>query len=443
MYLRKCACASTVTGMTDTGDGTAVDTGTTGERRGLWRNRDFMILWSGETVSALGSSMSAFVYPIVGYSLTGSTTEAALAGTSYLLGGAATRLPAGALVDRWHRKRVMLLSAGAGALLYGVLATTMILGDLTLAHLLVTALLTGVARAFFDPAEAAAVRQVVPAQQLPAALSQNEARQHAASLVGPPAGGVLYAVARWAPFLADALSYLVTLAGLLLLRSALRAPEGRSGPTTLRRDIGEGLRFLLSRPFFRAVAISATLMNFAVAALFLVLTLKLLRAGVHPAAIGGIEAVGAVAGIGGAVLAPLLIRRVPTGRLVVAGCVLLLTGLAPMAFTNNVALIGGLLAVALVGLPSINAATYSYLVAVTPDRLQGRVNSGLMFSATAVQPAGPVVGGFLLALVGGVPAMLATTAVMAVGVLALALNGEVRRLPVPARWDTATAAEAA
>jgi MFS family permease len=411
-----------------------------GDAPRLWRNRDFMFLWTGETISALGSSMSSFVYPIVGYSLTGSATEAALAGTSYLLGGVTTRLPAGALVDRWNRKVTMALSAAAGMLLYGTLAAAMVLGRLTLTHLLVTAFLTGVARAFFEPAEAAAVRRVVPAGQLPAALSQNEARQHAARLVGPPAGGLLYAVARWLPFLADAVSYAATLVAVLLLRSPLRAPEGRPGPATIRRDVAEGLRFLLSRSFFRAVAISATLINFAVTALFLVLTLKLLRAGVHPAAIGSIETIGAVAGIAGAVLAPALVRRVPTGRLVVAGCVPMLVGLAPMAFTDDVLLIGGLLAVALLCLPAINAAIYAYLLAITPDRLQGRVNAGLMFSSTAAQPAGPMVGGFLLALFGGLPAMLLVTAVMAVGVLALALNPEVRRLPSPAQWDTAAPA---
>jgi MFS family permease len=409
----------------------------------LWRNRDYLTLWTGQTISAVGSSMSTFVFPIAGYALTGSTTQAALAGTSYLVGSVATRLPAGALVDRWNRRVVMAVSAGGGALLYGALVADILLGRLTLLHLLVVALLTGVAAAFLEPAESAAVREVVPTEQLPAALSQNEARQHAARLVGPPVGGLLYAAARWMPFLADAVSYLVAAAAVLTVRSPLAAPERGPQRTRILGEVTEGLRFLMSRSFFRAVAASATLINFAITALFLVLTLKLLRAGVHPAAIGVIETVGAVAGIAGAVVAPFLVRRVPSGRIVALGCLLLPAGLAPMALTNNVAVISGLLAVAMVGVPAINSATFSYLLAVTPDRMQGRVSSGLMFSATAVQPAGPLVGGFLLGWLGGSYAMLITAALMGLGVLALATNPDVRRLPTPDRWDTASEPSAA
>lgn len=409
----------------------------------LWRNRDYLTLWTGQTISAVGSSMSTFVFPIAGYALTGSTTQAALAGTSYLVGSVATRLPAGALVDRWNRRVVMAVSAGGGALLYGALMADILLGRLTLLHLLVVALLTGVAAAFLEPAESAAVREVVPTEQLPTALSQNEARQHAARLVGPPVGGLLYAAARWMPFLADAVSYLVAAAAVLTIRSPLAAPERGPRHTRILGEVTEGLRFLMSRSFFRAVAASATLINFAITALFLVLTLKLLRAGVHPAAIGVIETVGAIAGIAGAVVAPFLVRRVPSGRIVALGCLLLPAGLAPMALTNNVAVISGLLAVAMVGVPAINSATFSYLLAVTPDRMQGRVSSGLMFSATAVQPAGPLVGGFLLGWLGGPYAMLITAALMGLGVLALATNRDVRRLPTPDRWDTASQPSAA
>ena len=409
---------------------------------GLWRNRDFMLLWTGGTLSAIGSSMSMFLFPILGYAVTGSTTQAALAGTCYLVGSVTIQLPAGALVDRWSRRRVMVISSGMGAILYTVLAITLVADVVTLPVILGVAALTGVVSVVFGPAETAAVRQVVPSHQLPTALSQNQARQFAASLVGPPLGGALYAIKAWVPFLTDALSYAIA----ALTTSAIRHPLGRpdrveTQPTTIRADIVEGLRFLLSRGVFRAIVASAVLINFAAVAMFLVLALKLFRAGVAPAAIGSIEAIAAVAGIGGAIAAPWLIRRVPTGRIVLLACVLIPLAVAPMALTNNVAVLGGLLAAAFVGLPSVNAAIDSYLIAVTPDRLQGRVDSGLGFATSVLQPAGPLVGGFLLAQIGGKAAMLATAGLMAAGVLVLAASTEVRRLPTPDRWDATDQAE--
>ncbi|MGH3497142.1 MAG: MFS transporter [Nocardioidaceae bacterium] len=401
----------------------------------LWRNRDFMVLWTGQTLSVIGSSMSIFLFPVVGYSVTGSTTQAALSGTSFLLGSATTRLPAGALADRWNRRFVMSGSAGAGAMLYAGMTIALLLDVLTLPMLLATAFLTGVVSAFFAPAEAAAVRKLVSSQQLPTALSQNQARQFTASLAGPPLGGALYAITAWIPFLVDTLSYLTAAAAALTIRHPLAPPaDALSARLTLRADILEGLRYLLSRGVFRAIAASAALVNFAISSMFLVLTLKLLRAGVPTAAIGSIETVAAGAGILGALTAPWLIRNVPTGRIVLTSCVLIPAGTAPMAFSTNVVVLGALLAAAILGLPGLNAAIDSYLFSVTPDRLQGRVNAGLGFTTSALQPAGPLVGGLLMAWVGSTSAMLLTSAVITSGMLVLATCAEVRRLSTPDGW---------
>lgn len=127
----------------------------------MLRNSDFQVLWIGETVSQLGSTMSFFVFPLIGYAISGSTAQAALAETAYVVGQVATQLPAGALVDRWNRRRVLLAASASGAVMYGGLAVATLAGVLTIAQLSVVALLTGVAGAFFRPAETAAIRAVV------------------------------------------------------------------------------------------------------------------------------------------------------------------------------------------------------------------------------------------------------------------------------------------
>ena len=90
-------------------------------------------------MSTLGSSMSFFVFPLIGLAMTGSTTQAALAGGAYSLGQVASRLPAGVLVDRWNRRRVMVVSNLVGGVLYGSLAVAQLAHTLTLTHLVVVA----------------------------------------------------------------------------------------------------------------------------------------------------------------------------------------------------------------------------------------------------------------------------------------------------------------
>jgi MFS family permease len=181
----------------------------------------------------------------------------------------------------------------------------------------------------------------------------------------------------------------------------------------------------------------AVLANFAGEALFLVLTLKLLEAGVHPAAIGAIDTIGAVAGLAGSFAAPWLIRRVPSGPLAIGMGLLIVVAVVPMAFTNNVVVIGLLLAVALLGNPAGNAAVSSYLVATTPDHLQGRCQSALGFCASALMPLGPVLGGVAMAWWGGETAMLIAAGLTALAVLPLLMSRDTRRLSTPDRWPIA------
>jgi MFS family permease len=196
--------------------------------RELSRNRDFTILWTGETISELGSAMSLFVFPLIGYHLTGSTLVAALLEAAGLFGICAMLLPAGILADRYDRRALMLMASTSGVVLYGSLAVAGWLGALTVPHLAVVALLTGVAQGVFQPAQIAAIRGVVREDDLATAYSQAQARQHIASLLGGPLGGLLYAVRAWAPFLFDALSYAVSCFTLSRLRTDLR-PKPRAG----------------------------------------------------------------------------------------------------------------------------------------------------------------------------------------------------------------------
>ena len=400
----------------------------------LHRNRDFAILWSGEAVSALGTSMSVLVFPLVGYAVTGSTVLAGLATTAVLLGSVIARLPAGALVDRWPRGRVLLLANLCGAAFYASLAIAALAGRLTLRHLVVVGFLSGVTEAFIDPAASAAVRTVVPAQQLPVAYSQLQARQHGADLIGPPLGGALFSVARGLPFLLDAVSYAVCATSILFLRNPLPAPGAGKAREPLVADLTEGLRFVWHNTVIRAVMIWAALINVSVTLVLVTITLRLIRASVHPAAIGLVDAIAAGAGLLGALIAPMVITRMRTGVTAIATGLILGLIVLPMAWTTNVVIIGALLGAGCFLLPANNSGISAYFVAVTPDRLQGRVNAAVGFVATGIQPVAPILAGVLVSTIGGQAATLTGATVVAVSVLPLLTSTAIRQLGRPASW---------
>jgi MFS family permease len=399
------------------------------------RNRDFMLLWSGESVSQVGSAMSTLVFPLVGYALTRSTVQAGIATTAFLVGGLGARLPAGALVDRWPRDRVLLAVYLAGALAYGSLAAAALAGVLTLAQLVLIGFLTGVLEAFAAPATSAAVRSIVPAPELPAAYSQLQAQDHAAQLIGPPVGGALYSVARGLPFLADGVSYLIGAACVARVRAPLPPPPRQNRP--LRHDVAEGLQFAWRQVAIRVTMTWGSLFNFAMTYVFIAITLRLVRAGVHPAAIGTISTIAAAAGLAGAVVAPTVLPRVRTGVLTVTTGLALACIVAPMAWTTNVVVIGVLYAVGFFLVPANNAGISAYFVSVVPDRLQGRVNSAAGFMANCLSPLAPVVAGWGLAAFGGRGATLAGAGLVAASLVPVLASRTTRSLGRPAAWTVA------
>ena len=207
--------------------------------RQLARNRDFTVLWVGDTVSELGSALSMFVFPLIAYALSGSAiTAAARRGrlprrpvrdaAARGRAGRPARPPAdharrqrAPAARRTPRSRSRAHSARSPSPTWSA-----------------AALVSGVAAGAFNPAQTSAIRSVVSTEDLPTALSQNQARQHVASLLGGPLGGALYAVTRWLPFAVDALTFAIACVTVSRVRTDLSAPHRRREP--LRRQLTEG-----------------------------------------------------------------------------------------------------------------------------------------------------------------------------------------------------------
>jgi MFS family permease len=402
--------------------------------RQLARNRDFTTLWVGETINELGSSMSLFVFPLLGYHLTGSSVVAALLEAAGLLGMCGTLLPAGVVADRVDRRIMMLGSSLGGVLLYGSLAAAGALGALTVPHLMAVSLLTGVCSGVFQPAQGAAIRAVVATEELPTALSQNQARQHIASLLGGPLGGLVYAVRAWAPFAVDTATFAVSCVTVSRIRTDLRPPRPDGDRPRLRVQLVQGLRFIWDSRFFRSLMFFASATNLLVNGVFFVVLLRLIRAHYPAAQIGLVSTAAGVGGILGAIAAPYIIERARTGWLTVAIAWMCALPLVPLIWWSTpFAACASVFALLLLN-PAGNAGIGAYRVVHTPDALQGRVASAMQFTSISVMPLSPLMSAWLLTWLGGDRAVLVLVVMTLLVALALTLTRSIRSVPRPAQW---------
>jgi predicted MFS family arabinose efflux permease len=394
----------------------------------LRRNRDYLLLWSGQVVSALGSAVSSVAFPLLVLALTGSPAKAGLVGFAGTLPYFLVQLPAGGLVDRWDRKRTMIIADALRGVALGSIAVAAIAGVLTVPHIALVAFVEGSFFVLFTTAERSALPRVVATEQLPAALAQNEARTRGATLAGNPLGGALFGVAQALPFAADTVSYLLSVVTLLFIRGEFQE-ERRPRTTRLHREIAEGVRWLWAQPFLRAAALLVAGSNFVFQALVLALIVLAQARGASPAMVGVLLGLMGAGGLLGALVAPWAQRHLrPTA--VIIGANWVWAALLPLVAVVPWPLAMGVLAgaMAFVG-PAWNVVLGSISLALTPDGLRGRVSGVQGLVAWGPIPLGSLVGGVLLQWVGGVATTLMLGGAMLAVALAATLSPTVRRPP--------------
>jgi MFS family permease len=150
----------------------------------LRRNPDFNLLWGGQVVSDLGARISGLAFPLLVLATTGSPAKAGIVAFAGSLPLLLLTVPAGALVDRWDRKRVMIIADSARCIALTSIVVALALDALTFAQIVLVALTEGVGFVFFNIAERSALSRVVPSHQLPGALARYQAREYGALLAG-------------------------------------------------------------------------------------------------------------------------------------------------------------------------------------------------------------------------------------------------------------------
>lgn len=404
--------------------------------RELARNRDFTILWVGDTASELGTRLTLFAFPLVTYAVSGSALAASWVEALYLLGTVCALLPAGVLVDRVHRGRVMRTTALAGAVLFASLTAAGILGVLTVPHLAAVALLAGLAAGLYEPAQVSALRRVVTDEELPVALSQNQARAHVAGLVGGPLGGALFSVTRWLPFAVDTVTYLAVWLTVCRIRTPLDAPERATKDVRgWWGDLASGIRFITARAFFRTLLTWAALVNLVSNAALFVLILRMVKNDEPPVLIGLVTLAMAAGGLLGALAAPRVIERAPTGWLAVGVAWWIAVPMVPLIWFSQPWVVAGCMFLVMLFNPIGNAGISAYRMAITPDEMQGRTSSASRFLVMALMPLSPLAGGWLLEHHGGHTAMAVLVCATVLLALLLTSARSVRSVPRPDRWQ--------
>jgi predicted MFS family arabinose efflux permease len=387
----------------------------------LRRNREFMLLQLGQLLSNVGTQSTAIAYPLLVLAITGSAAKAGVVAFARTIPLALFALPAGLAADHWSRKRLMIAADGVRVFAIGGLAAAILLDQVAFWAVALAAFVEGSGAALFSAAQAGALRAVVPPRQLPAAAGVQTGRQAAVILAGPPLGGALFGLSRALPFLADAFSYAFSALSLVAMRTPFQEKR-KPDDSPLRSRLAEGFRFLWDQPFLRTTAFLYGLTNFIGPGLLLAIVVIGERQGLSGGEVGALVAAFGACVLLGSFLSPLVRRLLPVRAVLLLELWTWLGCAVVLVWPNVYVLTASILPTAL-AIPSTDSVVNGYRIAMTPDRLLGRVESVRSTIALVIAPLGPLVAGFLLAAVSA----RATIAVFAAFGLVLAVWGTLSR----------------
>ncbi|MBB6439305.1 MFS family permease [Streptomyces candidus] len=306
-------------------------------------------------------------------------------------------LPAGAWVDRMRKRTLMIRADVVRAVAMASVPLAGFAGALTMYQLYLVALVTGAATVFFDVAHQSYLPQLLSKEQLVAGNGALETVRSSAQVTGPGlGGGLVQLVGAHLAIVADAIGYL--LSALFLL--AIRQPESKPEPVpgaSLRKDVAEGLRFVLGHPLLRVIAGATGLGNFFSAMLMATQTVFLVRVlDLQPGVVGLMLSASAVGGLAGALCAGRLARRFGHARIIWLASLVS----APFALLWPLAGKGAAAALFAVASAAVffgavvyNVAQVSFRQTLCPPRLLGRMNATLRFLMWGSLPLGALVGG--------------------------------------------------
>jgi len=376
-------------------------------RPSLWRQPAFLVLWTGQTISLVGSAVTTVALPLAAIAvLRASAFQVGLLTAATYAAFAFVSLPAGVVVDRLRKRPIMIWCDSARLVIMGSVPVAAAFHWLTLAQLYTVALAAGVCAVFFDVSEQSFVSHLLEPDDLTEGFGKLGASASFAQVSGRGLASALVAVIGAARAItADALSYAVSVASLFLLKAHEPRPERKSGGIRqLRRDVAEGLTFITRHSVLRMTTACVAAGNLFIAMQISLNLLFLVRVlDVRPALAGLLTALGSLGGIAGGMLAASIGRRFGSARvlcfshLVFAapalllplaepgwGVVLFVVGYGASAFACSI----------------FSASQIAYRQSICPPELRGRMNAASRWITWGTLPVGGLLGGIIGSAIG-------------------------------------------
>jgi MFS family permease len=367
----------------------------------LWSHPDFIKLWTGQSISELGSQVSQLAIPwLAAVDLHASPLAFSLLGVLGFLPFILFALPAGVWVDRLRRRQILIVGDSARAVLLAMIPVLWFAGVLEIWHLLVLEFLIGIFTVFFDVAYQSYLPALIEREHLVDGNSKLQVTVGIAQVGGPSLAGVLIA-AITAPYaiVVDSVSFVISSVFMIRMRHRENLPRQDADEPRPRMwpQVKEGLAWVVGHRNLRAIAGCTGTSNFCSSLMFAIVILYMARV-LHLSALeaGAVFAVGSAGSIIGALFANRLGLRLGLGTAIVFTAVIFSFGglafpLAPKSFPLPALMAGQLL----FGFSAIayNILQVSYRQAITPERLQGRMNAAMRWIVWGTIPLGTLAGG--------------------------------------------------
>ncbi|NUS87534.1 MAG: MFS transporter [Streptomyces sp.] len=404
--------------------------GAQGKRSSLWRNRDYLYWWSGNGLSTLGTSVSTLAFPLLMLYATGSATQAGTITVLHMLGKLGTLAVGGALADRVSRRAILCLVPLVEAVAMAAVALLVYQGDPPVLGLDALALVSGLAAGLKVGVSTPVLRRIVPKEQIATATAQGMGRDMVVQLVGAPLGGLLYSMARWIPFLFDAVSFVFITLSSLFIRRPLGPDRHTDGErhTGLAEDMKDGLRLIRRSDYLVFTLAWGALLNTVAQGLTLLFVVLVRHRGGGPTEVGVATSLAVVGGVIGAVAGPSLMRSLGARRVLLFSAWVFVASFAVVALVPEPWQIGLVLMAGMISMVPMNVVIESYEVRLVPDAYLGRTAATSQFFFQALQWIGPLAAGVLADALGVETAVLILAVAMAL--LALTLHTARRQLSV-------------
>jgi MFS family permease len=366
-----------------------------------------MLLWTGQTISLTGSAVTTIALPLVAIAvLNASSFEVGLLTAATYGAAIFVSLPAGVVVDRVSKRRIMIWCDSSRIVIIGSVPVAAALHWLTLGQLYAVALAAGVCTVFFDVSQQSFLSFILDPRDLTEGFGKFRASASFAEVSGRGLASLLIAfIGAAGAVLADALSYAVSATCLLLARVHESRPERSTRDARqLRMDIVRGLAFIANHPVLRKTTECAAAGNFFIAmqiSLDLLFLVRVLH--VSPALAGLLTALGSLGGIIGGMLTVPVSRRIGSARIIwfsilVFDAPSLVLPLAGPGWRMALFVLG--YSVSAFACAIFSVSQLAYQQSVCPPELRGRVNAASRWVIWGTLPVGGILGGILGSVIG-------------------------------------------